>query len=127
MIYKVMAIDDDPNILDLVTSILDDEEIFAVRSAWDGNQALQMCLMRPPHLILLDLTLPGRDGFSVLRLLKRDRRTANSKVIILTGQDNEAARSSAGKLGADAFMTKPFSPIDLLNQISQLLNVPVPV
>ena len=127
MIYKVMAVDDDPNILDLITSILDDDEIFAVRSAWDGNQALQMCLMRPPHLILLDLTLPGRDGFSVLRLLKRDRRTANSKVIILTGQDNEAARSSAGKLGADGFMTKPFSPMDLLNQISQLLNIPVPV
>ena len=94
-------------------------------TASTGDEALTLYRMYPPKLVLLDLTLPDRDGFSVLRLPKRDRRTANCKVIILTGTDNEAVRDSAAKLGADPFMAKPFSPSALLEEIGRLLHIEV--
>ena len=122
---KILVINDDPALLDLVTSMLDAEENLAVMTATEGNAALQLARRYPPHLVLLDLTLPGRDGFSVLRLLKRDRRTVNAKVIILTGLDSDAARTSSEKLGADSFMTKPSSTVAMMEEISRLLRIEI--
>jgi len=123
MIYKIAVVDDDPGLVDLITSILEGEQTFAIMTANNGDQALQLCRTYPPHLVLLDLTLPGKDGFSVLRLLKRDRRTASAKVVILTGQDSESIKSSAMKLGADSFMTKPFGAKQLLDEVASLLRI----
>ena len=116
-----------PKIVELVTTILEDQDDFEIMTAATGDEALALCRIHPPNLVLLDLTLPDRDGFSVLRLLRRDRRTANSKVIVFTGTDSEAVRGVAIKLGADAFMAKPFSPWDLLAEISRLLHIEVRV
>ena len=109
--------------VEMISAVFEGEPDIEVFKAYDGDQALKMAAARPPHLVVLDVTLPGRDGFSVLRLMKRDRRTANSKVIIVTGMDGGSAETNAMKLGADGFMSKPFSPLDMLQKVSDLLHL----
>lgn len=120
---RILIVDDDVNTVDYVEAVLENEPGLMIGKAYDGNQALQVATQWPPHLVLLDITLPGRDGLSVLRLLKRDRRTAHAKVIVITGANSGAAEVNSMKLGADGFMTKPFSPQDLQRKVSELLHI----
>lgn len=124
---RVLLVDDDVNIIEFAEAVLKDEPGFMIGKAYDGNQAMTVATKWPPHLVVLDITLPGRDGLSVLRLLKRDRRTAHAKVIIVTGQDSGLAEVNAMKLGADGFMLKPFSPADLKNKVAEVLNIDLAV
>ena len=89
----------------------------------DGDQALQVAVARPPTLVVLDVALPGRGGFAVLRLLRRDRRTANLEVILVRGMDGGGGEANMFNLGADGFMTKLFSPFDLLARAAELLHL----
>ena len=124
---RILIVDDDVHIVDLAEAVLEDEPGFMIGKAYDGNQALEVATAWPPHLVLLDITLPYRDGLSVLRLMKRDRRTAHAKIIIITGQDSGAAEVSAMKLGVYGFMTKPFSPMDLRDKVAEVLNIDLAV
>jgi two-component system, OmpR family, response regulator len=124
---KILIVDDDVNIVEYAEAVLEGEPSFIIGKAYDGNQALQVATQWPPHVVLLDITLPYRDGLSVLRLLKRDRRTAHAKVIIITGQDSGAAEVNAMKLGADAFMTKPFTPDGLFGKVAEVLGIDLAV
>jgi DNA-binding response OmpR family regulator len=120
---RILIVDNDMSMVELMSAVFEDEPNIEIYKAYDGEYALQVAAARPPPLVVLDVTLPVRDGWSVLRLLKRDRRTANSKVIIVTGMDGGAAEANAMKLGADGFMTKPFSPFDLLAKAAELINL----
>jgi len=120
---RILIVDDDMNMVELMSSVFEDDPNTQIYKAYDGEYALEVAMARPAALVVLDVTLTVRDGWSVLRLLKRDRRTANSKVIIVTGMDGGAAEANAIKLGADGFMTKPFSPFDLPGKAAELIHL----
>ena len=124
---RILIVDDDLSMVEMMASVFEDEPGVQVFKAYDRDRALQMAAARPPTLVMLDKTPLGRDGFAVLRPLRRDRRTANSKVILVTGMDGGGAEANVLKLGADGFMTKPFSPFELLAKDAELLHFdPVP-
>jgi two-component system phosphate regulon response regulator PhoB len=90
--------------------------------AHDGLQGTELALRERPDLILLDLMLPGRDGYSVFRELRRDPRTANTPVIILTAKAQTADRIQGLEAGADDYLTKPFSPKELILRVQAILK-----
>jgi len=119
--YRILVVDDDPNIRAALKFRLE-RSALSVTIARDGVEALSMVQIDPPHLMLLDLMLPEIDGFEVLRRLKADQSTRDISVIVLTAKANRACRDRSYALGADAFVSKPFSPRRLVAQILALLG-----
>jgi CheY-like chemotaxis protein len=95
---------------------------FEVAEAENGIQALGKARDLLPDLILMDLALPGMDGWEATRLLKSDARTRHIPVIALTGHALEAHRESAAEAGCDAFLTKPLSPDTLVEELRHFLR-----
>ena len=95
---------------------------FAVGTAPDGIEALKKARSLLPDLILLDLMLPELDGLAVCEVLRRDPCTASVPVIMLTAMSSQLARLSGLEAGADDYITKPFSPKDLLDRVRALLS-----
>ena len=95
---------------------------FAVTVAADGHQALAKARAQRPDLVVMDLAIPGIDGWEVTRRLKRDRRTRDIPVIALTGHVLAGAREAAERAGCRMFLTKPCLPDDLIRAIQQILG-----
>jgi CheY-like chemotaxis protein len=114
----VLIVDDDEVIRSLLRMTLP-EEGFDLVEAEDGETALQLTNGPAPALVLLDWKMPGRSGAEVLPELKR--RHPDTPVIVLTAEPESAHRKLAESLGADVFMTKPFSPLQLLSTVERLL------
>jgi two-component system phosphate regulon response regulator PhoB len=106
---RILVVDDEEDILELVRYNLR-KEGYEVLSATSGEQALAEARSTLPDLIVLDLLLPGVDGLDVCRLLKSDPRTARIPVIMLTARTEESDVVTGLELGADDYITKPFSP-----------------
>ena len=113
-----LIVDDDEVIRSLLLMTLP-EEGFDLVEAQDGDQALQLTEGRAPALVLLDWKMPGFSGAEVLPELKR--RHPDTPVIVLTADPGLQLRQTAESLGADVFMTKPFSPLQLLATVERLL------
>ena len=105
----ILVVEDDTDILRLVTHNLKSAE-FAVLTAQDGYEALSLARKHLPQLVILDLMLPGLDGFDVCRELKRSPSTKNIPVLMLTARGEEVDRIVGLELGADDSVVKPFSP-----------------
>lgn len=120
---RILIVDDDPNIVNLACAIFEDRPNLDVFTANDGVEAWEVAKDVQPDIILLDLTLPLRDGFTVLEMIKHDRDTSHAKVIIITGQNSGDAETTAMKLGADAFLGKPFNPMNLLKLAGELVHI----
>ena len=118
---RILVIDDEPDILELVRYNLQ-QYGYAVQCALSGEAGLAQLRAQLPDLVLLDLMLPGIDGLEVCRLLKQDARTAAIPVIMLTARDAEADVVAGLELGADDYLTKPFSPRVLLARIKAVLR-----
>jgi len=120
---SVLIVDDDRSIRGLLRATLPPDE-FETIEATNGVEALARIAERPPEILLLDWRMPGASGADVLAELRR--RGANVRVVVLTAESDPDARadaeSLAGTLGAHAFLTKPFSPIQLLRTIERLLG-----
>ena len=118
---RILVVDDEPDILELVQYNLtrDNYDVVCVES---GEEALAQVSARPPDLIVLDLMLPGVNGLEVCRTLKRDTRTAAIPVVMLTARGEEADIVAGLELGADDYLTKPFSPRVLLARIHAVLR-----
>jgi len=114
----VLIVDDDEVIRSLLRLTLPDEGYDLVE-AQDGDQALQISDARRPALVLLDWRMPRLSGADVLRALKE--RHPDVPVIVLTAEPEAKVRTQAETLGADVFMTKPFSPLQLLATVERLL------
>lgn len=110
---KILVIDDEPSIVNLVTAYLKPEG-YEVYTAADGNAGLKAARTYKPDLIVLDLMLPGKDGFEVLSQLRRE---SNVYVILLTAKTEETDKIVGLSVGADDYMTKPFSPRELVARI----------
>jgi len=114
----VLIVDDDEVIRSLLRMTLP-EEGFDLVEARDGEEALQLTDARAPALVLLDWRMPGLSGAEVLPELKR--RHPDTPVIVLTAELETQHRQTAESLGADVFITKPFSPLQLLATVERLL------
>jgi two-component system response regulator ResD len=112
----VLVVDDDEMIRRLVRAVLEADE-FEVVEARDGRAALDLALHADPAVVVLDVMMPDLDGVEVCRRLDHDR----VKVVILTARDDPRLEAEAKLAGADAFMTKPFSPIQLLDLVGELM------
>ena len=117
----ILVVDDEEDILDLLTFNFQRAE-YQVLKAADGNTGLSLALKHVPDLVVLDLMLPGRDGFEVFRALKEDARTRNVPVLMLPAKAEVTDRITGLKLGADDYVTKPFSPRELVLRVKALLR-----
>ncbi|KPQ24929.1 MAG: Response regulators consisting of a CheY-like receiver domain and a winged-helix DNA-binding domain [Halomonas sp. HL-48] len=118
---KVLVVDDEPNIL-ISLEFLMQQAGFDVITAEDGEQALAHVQQAPPDLILLDISLPGISGFDVLEQLRQQTATAALPIIMLTAHGREVEREKGMALGADDYITKPFSTQALVEKVNALLS-----
>lgn len=118
---KILVVDDEPDAVELISFNLKGAG-FDVVTAADGAEALQSARAHGPNLILLDLMLPEVDGLEVCKLLRRDPATAGIPIIMLTARAAEIDRVLGLELGADDYVTKPFSPRELVLRVKKLLE-----
>ncbi|MCS7250092.1 MAG: response regulator [candidate division WOR-3 bacterium] len=118
---KILIIEDEEAIRFILEKRLSDAG-YLVISAENGIEGLNKARKENPDLILLDLMLPGIDGYQICSILKRDRRYAHIPIIILTARIQQKDYELAIELGADAFLTKPFESQVLLSKIEELLK-----
>lgn len=121
MSAKILIADDEPNIL-LSLEFLMQREGFQVLVARDGQQALDAILQQRPDLVLLDVMMPKKSGFDVLQAVREHDELAGLRILMLTakGRDTDMAKGLA--LGADDYMTKPFSTRELVDKVRALLG-----
>src|SRR6478672_4478273 len=114
----VLVVDDEPKIVQLARDYLEHAG-FAVLTAGDGPSALHSAQVRRPDLIVLDLGLPGVDGLEVMRSI---RATGSTPIVVLTARDTELDKLLGLELGADDYVTKPFSPRELVARVRAVLR-----
>ncbi len=112
----ILAVDDEPNILMSIEFILDMEG-YEVHTAHDGDEALEVARRVRPDVILLDINMPLKDGYEVCRILRKQADMAGTKVIMLTAKGQTLEKKKGLEVGADEYVTKPFSAEDLLQKI----------
>ena len=118
---KILVADDSPTELQLMVEPLIARG-YQVITAANGNEALKTAQQERPALILLDVLMPGKNGFQVCRQLKADPATRDIKVIMVSSKNQESDRFWGLKQGADEYLAKPFNDEDLLNHISDLIG-----
>ena len=123
MTRKVLIADDEPNIV-VSLEYLMKREGHEVLVARDGDEALALARSARPALVLLDVMMPGKSGFEVCQALRADAATAAIKVLMLTakGRDTDVAQGLG--VGADAYMTKPFSTKELAAKVKDVMSAP---
>ncbi|HUR44854.1 MAG TPA: response regulator [Candidatus Saccharimonadales bacterium] len=121
MKHKILVVDDEPDALELIEFNLKGAG-YEVVTAADGEQALKKARDILPKLIILDLMLPEVDGIEVCKILRRDPRTSGIPIIMLTAKAAEVDRVLGLELGADDYVTKPFSPRELILRVKRLLR-----
>jgi two-component system, OmpR family, response regulator len=115
---RILVVDDDPHIRDIVRFALS-KEGFTVVEAADGAEALSRVAAEPPDLVVLDVTMPELDGAEVCRQLRRDSRVP---IVFLSSRDDEIDRVLGLELGGDDYVTKPFSPRELVARVKAVLR-----
>jgi len=118
---RILVVDDEPNILMSIQYILDMEG-YEVHSARDGEEALDVAERVRPDLILLDVSMPRKDGYEVCRILREREDMTGTKVIMLTAKGQALEKKKGIEMGADEYVTKPFSADDLLEKIRTLVE-----
>ena len=118
---RILVVDDEPDIVALVVYHLAKAK-YRVSSAASGPDALALAKRERPALVVLDLMLPGMSGFDVLARLRQDSDTAGVAVLMLTARKDEPDRIRGLELGADDYLTKPFSPQELVLRVAAILR-----
>jgi DNA-binding response OmpR family regulator len=121
VIPKILVVDDEPDAVELIKFNLKNAG-YEVITAADGDEALKKARAQLPNLILLDLMIPEVDGLEVCKILRRDPRVSGIPIIMLTAKAAEIDRVLGLELGADDYVTKPFSPRELVLRIKRLLR-----
>ncbi len=117
----ILVVDDETHIVELVKFNLE-KEGYHVLAAQDGLEAYNTAKKERPDLIILDVMLPEMDGFEVCRLVQKDREIAETPIIMLTARSEEIDKILGLEIGADDYMTKPFSPRELLARVKARLR-----
>nr|WP_239591014.1 response regulator transcription factor [Vitreimonas flagellata] len=118
MVYRILVVDDDPHIRDVICYALEKAGMNAV-TAQDGAEALSKLEAAPPDLVVLDIGMPEMDGLEVCR---RIRRHGDTPILFLSARSDEIDRIVGLELGGDDYVTKPFSPRELVARVSAILN-----
>lgn len=121
MAHSVLVVDDEPHILHSLEFLMKREN-YDVRVARDGEAALQAIDEKCPDLILLDVMMPRRDGYSVCQRIRANPAWKGLRIIMLTAKGRDIEREKGLALGADDYITKPFSTRDLLKLVRQYLE-----
>ena len=119
----VLICDDEEVLRALIRATLDGAQ-HEIAEARDGDEALEQARRAAPDVILLDMMMPGRTGLDVLRELRAERELAETPVIMLTARTQAADRAAAAEAGATRFLSKPFSPRELLSVLDEVLTQP---
>ncbi len=120
MSAKILIADDEPNIL-ISLEYLMKREGFEVHLARDGNEALALLQRERPQLLLLDVMMPHKNGFEVCQALRADEALRHTLVLMLTAKGRETDVAKGLGVGADAYMTKPFSTKELVQKVRSML------
>lgn len=121
MAIDVLIAEDEPSILDSLDFILR-RAGWNIESVTDGDAVLERVRFNRPRVLVLDVMLPKRSGFDVLKQLRSDASTRDLPVLILTAKGQQQDRRIAEDLGADAFVTKPYANADVVGVVRQLLG-----
>ena len=121
MSKRVMLIEDEPNIIEAISFILSREGL-SVETHSDGTTANEKLRGARPDLLILDVMLPGKSGYDILRELRADPATESLPVMMLTARGQARDRELAISLGASRFMTKPFSNSEVLENVRSLVG-----
>jgi two-component system phosphate regulon response regulator PhoB len=122
LMRTVLIADDEPSMRLLVHATIESDD-YAVVEAVDGAEAWAMVQKLKPSLVLLDVQMPERTGIEVLRSIKADPSLRGTKVILLTSKAQESDVEAGLIAGADFYLTKPFSPLDLLTRVEEALQL----
>ena len=118
---KILIADDQSAIRRLIRLTLESDH-FEILEAPDGDAALALARTEQPDLVFLDWTMPGLAGVEVCRALRDDPATADMRIVMLTARSQSEDRETARAMGADDYITKPFSPIALLGKVRDVLG-----
>ena len=118
----ILVVDDDKEVQEILLFILKHNG-FEVLSASNGSQIGPLLLQRVPDLILLDVMMPGEDGFRICRYLRQNALTQHTPIMIMTAHDEDIYRRISKDVGASGHITKPFHPLDLAERVKALLGV----
>lgn len=120
MTRSVLLVDDEPNIV-LSLEFLMRQAGYAVRVARDGDAALKAIEEAPPELVLLDVMMPKRDGFDVCQTIRANPAWKDVRIVLLTAKGRDIEREKGMALGADDYITKPFSTREVMQKLRQML------
>ena len=120
MSQSVLIVDDDPFIRKLIATTLEDVAGFELVEAADGVEALALATALHPRLVFLDIDMPKLDGIAVCRELRESAATRSATIVMLTAANADEVEDRASLAGADLFLTKPFSPLELLRLVDEL-------
>lgn len=116
---KILVVDDEPSIISFLTKMLSTE--YTVYQAKNGQQAVDSVKKNKPDLVIMDIMMPEMDGYTACALIKGDPSTRSIPVIMLTGVGFELNKQMALRMGANAYLTKPFSLLDLKKTMDPFL------
>lgn len=120
MANKILVVDDEPNIV-LSLEFLMKQAGFQVRTASDGEAALAAIAAEPPDLLLLDVMMPRKNGYEVCQAIRANPDWQKIRIIMLTAKGREVEREKGLALGADDYITKPFSTQEVVERVRELL------
>jgi DNA-binding response OmpR family regulator len=118
---KILVVDDEPNVIKSLTFVLR-KEGYDVSSAANGEDAMIKIQQSKPNLMFLDVMMPKKNGYEVCQEVKSNSSLSDIHIIILTAKGQEADREKGLNAGADEFMTKPFSPMMVVDKVKELLG-----
>jgi CheY-like chemotaxis protein len=116
----VLIVDDDPFIRRLIVTTLEGVSAYVLHEAADGAQAVQAAVREAPRLVFLDIDMPVLDGIEACRQMRAVPAMTGAKIVMLTASAEDSTRDRAQEAGADFFLTKPFSPLELLRLVAEL-------
>ena len=119
---KILIVDDQPEVRKLVEVTLSVED-YQILQAESGEEAIEIVKAKKPDLIIMDITMPGgMDGLEATRILKNDPETKDCTIIMLTAKGQESEREDGLAAGADDYFVKPFSPLELIQKVEEVLG-----
>ena len=124
MTRGVLVVDDDPFVRKLIATTLEDVAEFELYEASDGIDALEVAARERPSLVFLDVDMPRLDGIDACRRLRGEQATSGATIVMLTAAHGDSVERQAEEAGADLFLTKPFSPLELLRLVDRLDEKP---
>jgi len=120
MARGVLIVDDDQFIRKLIATTLEDVARLELHEAGDGSEAIEIARREQPALVFMDVDMPGVNGIEACRRLREEATTSEATIVMLTATQGDGVESRAEQAGADLFLTKPFSPLDLLRLVDRL-------